>query len=51
MKISRILYKWARLSRDVNAVNKTASKLSPTPLLKRAANKRIGKIVGKLFLK
>ena len=50
-KLSKTLYKAARLTRDVNAVSRAGRKRSGSPIVKRIVNKGIGRIAGKLFLR
>ena len=52
MSITSALYKLARLSADARAVRRSVETGSPAPILRRLANKAIGRgLVSKLFLR
>jgi len=45
MNITSLLYRLARLSADARAVRRSVEKGSPTPIIRRAANKLWGRNV------
>lgn len=52
MSLTSMLYRAARLSADARAVKRSLETGSPRPLVKRAANKWIGRnVVRRIFLR
>jgi hypothetical protein len=52
MKLTSLLFRLARLSADVGAINKSMKMGSASPLIKRGTNKLIGrKLVSKAWWK
>lgn len=49
MTVSSMLYKAARLSRDANAVTRAFETTSPRPIVRRAANRMIGRAAGRVL--
>lgn len=48
--MTRTIYRIARIARDLKAISRAASTGSPTPIVKRAVNKWIGRhIVRRLW--
>jgi hypothetical protein len=47
--VSSMLYRAARLSRDANAVNRALKTRSPRPIVRRAANRMIGRAAGRVL--
>ncbi len=47
MRLSRFLYRAARLSRDVDAMEKTADTGNPKYVARRAKNKLLGRLLGR----
>ncbi len=52
MSITSFLYRLARLSADMRAVERSVESGSPTPIIRRAANKLWGRnVISKLWWK
>jgi hypothetical protein len=48
MKLSNLLYRLARTSRDVEAIERTAETGKPTYIARRVRNKLVGRTLGRL---
>jgi hypothetical protein len=48
-KLSQASYRVARTSRNANALQRAISTGSPKPLLRRAWNRALGRMLGRLF--